>query len=91
MQPQRDGSLRFPKQRKIPDVPDGYVRDVRDKFLMLPVFPPCELRSEEVWICSAGVKHKMVVCLESQPMTPVYCRTCPHRLEPEQTAEQEAE
>ncbi len=81
---QPDGSIEYEKAAPEPPVPEGYVRDERDPYVLRPVWSSCLYRMYRVQRLDDGLLKIDGLCtnpLSGQdaitPLTNAKCRLCP--------------
>ena len=65
-----NGDIMYPEIGKYPPVPDGFVRDEANKYVLHPIFPPCEFRDYKSLPTPCGRKNYHYYCNKSG--SPIY-------------------
>jgi len=60
-----NGDLMYPERGNLPTVPDGYLRDTANGYVLHPIFPDCEHRSFQSLPTPCGRKNYHYYCNRS--------------------------
>lgn len=89
---QKDGSLVYPHRGDPPNIPDGFMRDPGDPYVLIPVFEDCTHRHLIKVELPCGKEAARHWCtLHDKEATPTVCDFCPDIDEPESVEEETEE